>query len=369
MESMQALHAANRAVLGEVGGLAVPLGYGDLAAEVEATRSGVGVLDLSACGVLGVRGADAALFLNGVTTNHVKALPVGRGQDNLLCATKGKILHPVLIVRSKEDEFLLVSEPGDTEGVAAHVESYHVREDLRMGVTGLARLDLLGPGAGDALTALGLAVPAPGIFTPNRRGESPVLTLNWPLGSQPRLVLLLPPAAAAELAGTLLQRGGPQASAARLIGLEAWDEARIWARVPRFGVDYGAEHLPAEAALYTHIAFDKGCYVGQEIHARMHYRGHPNRKLVSVDLPEAAAAGMASGAALYHEGQPAGTLTSLARLARDLEFRQGRAPGRRGMAMIRYPLATANAALSPQPDAAPVIVTAPVASDLGSARR
>jgi len=356
VESLSALHTARHAVLGEARGRPVPLGYGDFAGEVEALGSGVGVLDLSACGVIGVGGRDAALFLNGLLTNNVKTLGLGRAQENLLCATKGKILHAVLLVRTKEEEFLVVTEPGELEAVAAHLDGYHVREELRMGVVPLARLDVLGARAEAALSGLGFALAAPGHFVPNRGGGAPVLTLALPMAALPRQVLLLPAPAAAALAQALLDR-----AAARLVGLEAWDEARIWAGWPRFGTDYSPDHLPAEAALYTHIAFDKGCYVGQEIHARMHYRGHPNRKLVTVDLAEAATQGLAAGSPLYHGGQPAGHLTSLARLARD-----GR---RRGIALIPYPLAADRTALATTAQGPAEVAVSPLATDLGAAQR
>jgi folate-binding protein YgfZ len=356
MESpLHTLHSARHAVFQDVGGKPVPAGYGDFGAEADAVERGAGIMDWSAGGVIGVRGPDAALFLNGVTTNNVKALAKGRAQENLLCANKGKILHAVWIVRTKEDEFLVLTEPGETDAVARHLDSYHVREDLVMGVAGLSRLDVLGPLAPRAVERAGLALPAAGMFAPNLHGGAPVLTLNLPLGALPRFSLLVPPPAAPGVVEALLND-----PAARLVGLAAWDEARIWSRVPRFPTDFGPDHLPAEAGLYTHIAFDKGCYVGQEIHARMHYRGHPNRKLVAVTIPEAAAARLNVGGDLYEGPEVAGHLTSLAQ--------RGRNGVRAGIAMIRYPLAAERIALAAVAGGPAEVAVAPVATDLGSAR-
>ncbi len=352
---MEALHVAHHARFQDTPGKPVPLGYGDFTAEAEAVARGVGVMDWSACGVIGVRGPDAAVFLNGITTNNIKALPKGRAQENLLCASKGKILHAVLVVHTKEDEFLVITEPGEVNAVERHLETYHVREDLVMGIAGLSRLDVVGPQSGAAMERLGFASAEPGSFKTGLHGGTPVLTLNHPLGVQPRWMLLLPPLAAAGLVEDLLAM--PQA---RLVGLDAWEESRIWAGVPRFGVDFGPDHLPAEAGIYTHIAFDKGCYVGQEIHARMHYRGHPNRKLVAVRAPEAAAAELLAGSNLFHEGQAAGQVTSLARLSRDGQ--------RAAIALVRYPIAAERTLLALAVQAPATVSVNNLATDLGGAR-
>ncbi|HEX7926744.1 MAG TPA: hypothetical protein VF678_04070 [bacterium] len=352
---LHALHSANHAVLQDVAGKPVPVGYGDFGAEADAVEHGAGVMDWSAGGVIGVRGPDAALFLNGVTTNNVKALAKGRAQENLLCASKGKILHAVWVVRTKDDEFLVITEPGETDAVMQYLDTYHVREDLVMGVAGLSRLEVLGPRAPQALAAAGLTLPATGTYAPNAHGGAPVLTMHVPLGALPRFMLLTPPPAAPGVVEALLKE-----PSARLVGLTAWDEARTWAKVPRFPVDFGPDHLPAEAGVYTHIAFDKGCYVGQEIHARMHYRGHPNRKLVALAIPEPSAADLRVGSELFHGAELAGHITSLAQRPRD--------GLRAAIAMIRYPLAAARTALSPAANAPAVMGVAPVASDLGTAR-
>jgi folate-binding Fe-S cluster repair protein YgfZ len=124
--------------------------------------------------------------------------------------------------------------------------------------------------------------------------------------------------------------------------------------------------LPAEAAVYTHIAFDKGCYVGQEVHARQHYRGHANRKLVAVRVPEESAASLRGGASLYLDGEEAGRLTSFARLARPA--REG-GTERSGIALVRHTVAASRPLLAARRDAQPSISVGPLATDLGAAKR
>ncbi len=70
------------------------------------------------------------------------------------------------------------------------------------------------------------------------------------------------------------------AAGARPIGADAYEIARVEAGVPRFGAEIDASVLPAETGLVDQaVSFTKGCYVGQEPVARLHYRGHPNRHL------------------------------------------------------------------------------------------
>ncbi|MBI4081896.1 MAG: hypothetical protein HY423_04725 [Candidatus Lambdaproteobacteria bacterium] len=347
---LHALQEARGASFAEAGGCPLPLGFGDFAGELEAIRSGLGVLALEGWGVLLVRGPEGGAYLNGLVTSNVSALPVGHAQHALLCASRGKILFETLVGRAKPEDFLVLTAPGEAEGVAKHLDFYHVREEVQIGPVGLVRLDLLGPGAAPALAALGLA-PGTSAF-----GGGPLVAFADPLPALPRVLALLPPPQAPAFIEALLAA----TPGARLVGFEAYDEARIQAGLPRMGPDFGRDHLPGEAALYSHLSFSKGCYVGQEPHARMQHRGHPNRKLVAVRLPEAPAAGLAAGSPLYRGDEPVGTLTSLARTAAGGE--------RRGIALIRYTVVTEGVALAPRSGGAAQVRLFPLATDLGAAR-
>ncbi len=347
-QSLKELTVAHQGLFDEARGLA--LGFGDFAAEVEAIESGLGVLPLGDNGTLLARGPDAAVFLNGITTNDVLALGVGQAHRSLFCANKGKILFHAIVARTKEQEFLILTGADTRDAVAGHLDFYHIREELQMGNVGLARLDLLGPRAEAALAALEL----PPATVAGSFRDAPLVILPNNRGGKRRTVALLPPAAAAWLVEALL---GTEPTA-RLVGLEACEEARLWAGIPRFGVDFDRDHLPAEAAVYDHISFNKGCYVGQEIHARMHHRGHPNRKLVAVEMPAALAAGLAAGAPLYRDGAAVGSITGLARAARG-----GRC---RGIAMVRHAVVLAGGALAIAPEGPAEVAVQPVATDLSA---
>lgn len=350
-ESMTALHAAHQARFAGPDDSGPPLDYGDFPGEVEALHASLGLVSLNRGMVILLRGEDAAEFLGGITTSNVKALAPGGIQSSLLCANKGKILHPIEVVRTKPDQLLVLTEPDALDDVAGHLDAYHIREAVEIGQVPLMRIDLIGPGGNAALEALGYSTQsAMGAFQ-----EAPLLTLAHPLGTAPRIVTLLPAGFAPRWVEALLDSSVP----ARLAGLAAHDELRIAARAPRFGVDYGREHLPAEAALIDRLSFDKGCYVGQEIHARLHYRGQVNRKLVGLEIPESLAGGLEAGSELFDDESPAGALTSLTRLPRE--------GVRQGIAMVRQEQAFGLKNLSPASGTPPAIKLHPLASDLGAA--
>src|SRR5207342_3296857 len=78
------------------------------------------------------------------------------------------------------------------------------------------------------------------------------------------------------------------------VGAEAAEILRIEAGTPRFGAEIGTETMPAEAGIVEQaVSFTKGCYIGQETVARLHYKGRPNRHLRGLRLSGAAEPGAA----------------------------------------------------------------------------
>ena len=347
--ALAGLQAAQGAITDQAG---VALRYGDLADEVAAVESSAGLFDPGPCGVIIIRGPQAGPFLNGLVTTDVEALALGKLQHTLICANKGKILHHCRLVRSKAEEYLLITEPGELEAVGAYLDFYHIREELQMGQSGLVRLDLLGPAVPGVLRSHDIAE----VSVDGRFAEGALVTLSDPLGHLPRTLVLIPESNAPAFVDALIF-GEP---AVRLMGLESCEELRIRAGLPRFGTDYGQDHLPAEAAVLSHVSFTKGCYVGQEIHARMHHRGHPNRKLVVVEWPETHTPALNPGSALFHDGTEVGRITSQNQVPVDGK--------RRAIAMVRYTAVKQGALLAAAIDEAPAISMTPLRTDLGGAR-
>lgn len=89
---------------------------------------------------------------------------------------------------------------------------------------------------------------------------------------------------------------------------EAFDYLRIESGLPRFGREIGTDYIPLEAGLWGDVSFKKGCYIGQEIIARMESRGRLAKQLVLLrgDGP------VEAGTDVQQEGRTVGTITSAA---------------------------------------------------------
>ena len=88
------------------------------------------------------------------------------------------------------------------------------------------------------------------------------------------------------------------------------ESARVEQGLPRFGRDYDASHLPQETGIDAALDFDKGCYLGQEVVARLHYRGQVARRVSRVRATPGSR--LEVGAELLYEGRAAGVVTSAA---------------------------------------------------------
>ena len=229
-----------------------PVTFGDLVAEYAAAHAGAAIADRSARAFVGVRGRDAEkLCSRSSRTTSRRSSPAASCLAFVL-TPKGRPVADLRIWREAPDAFVLEAEPelqDELPGDRAPLPARCPRRDRRRPRP--ARLDQRARSRSSA---------APG-----------VLVADGPLGDR-----------RARRAGRHWRRSGASSSrpAARPIGSDAYEIARVEAGVPRFGAEIDASVLPAETGLVEQaVSFTKGCYVGQEPVARLHYRGHPNRHL------------------------------------------------------------------------------------------
>jgi folate-binding protein YgfZ len=281
--SLHEFHRDAGAVFGEVNGREVVSHYGDWLAEYAALREGAAVLDLSFRGRLCVLGADAQRFLNGQVTNNVKDLQIGEGCYAALVSAKGKLQSDLNIYRL-ENEMLLDFEPGQSEAVTQRLEKFVIAEDVQ--VVDVARdyglWSVQGPKAAEAATGLSPQFMAPPKAMALTKIEEAALGEIY-VTKTPRLRsqgfdLFVPEAAMKDAVERLLSRGG------RLCGWQALETARIEAGVPRFGADMDETNLAPEALDTRAISYAKGCYIGQEVIARIRTYGQVAKSLRGLRL-------------------------------------------------------------------------------------
>ncbi len=253
----------------------------ELDAQYRQLREEAGLLERER-GLIAVTGADAAEYLQGQLTNDVEALAPGEGQYAALLDRKGHMQSDMRVLRPAVEEILVETEPGAPHAAALrHLTMYSVGRDVAVAEVSDERavVSLLGPRSAEIAGTPPLAEQA---LAPTRIDGIECLAVGTRFG----IDLICAAADAERLAAALREAGAADVSP------EAVELLRIEAGVPRFGAEMGTETMPAEAGIVERaVSFTKGCYIGQETVARLHYKGRPNRHLRGLRLSAAAAPG------------------------------------------------------------------------------
>jgi tRNA-modifying protein YgfZ len=184
---------------------------------------------------VGVRGPDAADFLQRMVSNDVEQAPCRA----LLLTPKGRVIAPLVLVRRAADDFLLLTEPG--LGEAVRDQLLRARFAAKVEIEPEQHTSLVVFGGTDGIPNEDYGAPAVEVLDTNAPSE--------------------------------------------LLDEDELERRRIEAGTPRWGREIDDRILPAEAGLTdTHVSFTKGCYPGQEPIARLHYRGKANRGLRVLDV-------------------------------------------------------------------------------------
>lgn len=253
-----------------------------------------------------VTGEDAFTFLQGQFTNELRR-PSGSATYGLWLNQKGKVLADSQVLRISENEFLICSEFSPVAVIRQRLEEYIVADDVVLAdetETGHA-LALWGEGGREAIRSLIGEVPAAGRFV--RNGELLVFCGrrlpgdNW--------VLLGPEKAVAEIREQLRACGAEDTDPAEM------EFARITAGLPVVPADIGPGDLPNEGGLEdAAISYTKGCYLGQEVMARLKNLGQVRRQLRVV---RGRGAPPVAQAALYQGEKKVGEIRSVGTRADD----------------------------------------------------
>ena len=242
--------------------------------DYERLRDGVGLVDRSGRGKLRLTGSEAADYLQGQVTNDVVALTPGSGCYAALLTHKGKMVADMRILRG-EDFIWVDAEPQALPALVRNASMYSIGRDVRHedATTAYAILSLIGP---DARRPLDVAPPAEEhAFVQGEHGLY----------------------VATDLGVDVICAAADAAAAREALGVDPVDEEaaeclRIESGRPRFLYDVGTDTIPEEAGLNDRaVSFTKGCYVGQETVARLHYKGKPNRHLRGLRLAEPVSGG------------------------------------------------------------------------------
>jgi folate-binding protein YgfZ len=237
-------------------------------------RDAAGLVDRSYRGKLRLTGGEAAEYLQGQVTNDVEALAPGTGCYAALLTHKGKMAADMRVLRGA-DFIWLDTEPPALPVMARNANMFGIGRDVHAEdvTASYAILSLVGPAARDALDV------AP-----------PEAEHAWAEGEHGLYV-------ATDMGVDVICATDEADGVRSALGIDAVDEEaaeclRIESGRPRLGFDFGSETIPEEAGLNERaVSFTKGCYVGQETVARLHYKGKPNRHLRGLRLSQPAVKG------------------------------------------------------------------------------
>jgi tRNA-modifying protein YgfZ len=270
----------------------------ELDAQYRQLREECGLLDRSARGMLTVSGTAAAEFLQGQLTNDVEALEIGAGCYAALLDRKGHMQSDMRVLRVGAAEFWIDTEPEGAAAALRHLQTYKIGREVEVTDAAGQRaiFSLIGPRSAE--------IAATGALPPYAcRQISTAGVPCFAVGTREGIDLLAA-ATDSEALGEALRDAGAVA-----VGAEAVEILRLEAGVPRFGAEMGRSTMPAEAGIIeSAVSFTKGCYIGQETVARLHYKGRANRALRGLRLSRSAAA----GAILRLDAKQVGTLASAA---------------------------------------------------------
>ena len=267
--------------------------------------------DNAPTGRLQATGADALDLLNRLSTNRVDNLPPGQAAPTILTTDRGRILDLLTVVNA-EDYILLLTSPGQQPAVIDWLDKYTIMEDLTVDdhTAETALFTLCGPNSRNTLAA---AIPALGGSLVELEPYSAVnavlagqeaMLLYRPLGGLPAYDLIVDAAAGPAVWASLTAAGFSP------IGQETWDALMVSCAVPRYGRELGDAFNPLEAGLIGAVDFAKGCYIGQEVIARLDTYQKVQKYLVQLRFPLDAA--VAADAKLERDGRSVGQVTSLA---------------------------------------------------------
>ncbi len=266
----------------DLAGWSVPNDYGGELSEYTAVRENVGIIDFSPRGKIRLSGKHHLKFLQGMLSNDVLKLEEGEGMYATVLTVKGRMISDMRVYREKES-VLLDLEPGLNEKVTQLLTkfrlSYKADIDDITETTGL--LSIQGPDSQKLLELL-LEEEIPQMaeysFIQKDVADNNLTIIRVNRTGEEGFDLYLDKSGLEAIWSTLLNKG--EGLNIKPVGYSAMNTLRIEAGIPIYGVDMDESNIPIEAGLWDALNFEKGCYVGQEVVARIKWRGHVNWHLM-----------------------------------------------------------------------------------------
>ena len=256
--------------------------------------------DMSHFGRLVISGSDAIDLLNRLSTNDLEQLQPGHGMSSVLTTNKGRIIDLLHVLR-RDDDLLVLTSPGTQQKVTEWIDFYTFIEDVEVRDISdeTTEQHIIGPQADNLLSKMGyLSDPLDTDLAHFQTGdESPGVTVvRSDIGQLPAYRVIV-------------QADGPLPD----FGLNTLDEEdfralRIEQAIAAYPAEMNEDRNPLEANLKPHISFNKGCYIGQEVVARLNTYDRVQRFMCRLEFDDGLVA--APGSSIIVDGSEVGDVTS-----------------------------------------------------------
>ncbi len=262
--------------------------FGELEFEYAALRRSCVLIDQPHRHVIEVKGTDAVSFLDRMLTQKLSDLMPGQSRASFWLNRKGRLVADLRVLATEAGVLLDVDAATSTE-LMNTLGAFVFAEDLELVASQdqWHRIAAHGPDAEKLMQAASGASDAllPGQVRTVEIDRVAVVVERLDTTGEPGIEFFVPESESVRVWVALASAAEAHSIRLRPAGWHAYNIARIESGVPMFHLDFSGESLPAETGVEdSRVSFAKGCYLGQEIVARMHNLGNPKQRLVGLRL-------------------------------------------------------------------------------------
>ena len=248
-------------------------------------REKVGYFFLDHLCLISAEGSDLFSYLQTQTTNDVNELKPGQGQNNAIVDRKARVISTFSLHRTGEESAVILVETQQKENLLNHLNSFLFREDVTLTSSSHFVLALQGPKSQEIIksfTRSNDSIPEkPNDICKFTFEELPALAIAKSLTGEEGCVLVFQTESEATITNKLLEI--EQQNVLIQVDPHAQEVFRIESGIPIYGKDISDKNILPETGLeHSSVSYNKGCYIGQEVIARIKTYGAPNFALMGL---------------------------------------------------------------------------------------
>lgn len=248
--------------------------------EIEQVRKNCGYFFMDGWSILSAKGKDTLPFLQTQTTNDALQLQMGQGQSSAITDRQARLITSFSLHRMDGNENWLLSD--NSKNLQDHLESYHFREVVAFEILNLDLLALQGPKSILILEKIFSSLPEkPNDIKQNDFEGVPLTVIKKSFTGEEGYIICL----SSEQKENFIKKLFNAETQPTKIGEQAREILRIEAGIPIFGKDMDGKNILPETGLeHSSVSYNKGCYIGQEVIARIKTYGAPNFALMGLTI-------------------------------------------------------------------------------------